>query len=40
MISYWGLYSVSSTRLSCQRAGAELAWLITVATAWHTLGVQ
>lgn len=34
------LLSASPTRLSYRRAGAELAWLITVATAWRALGTQ
>lgn len=31
------LPSMASIGLSCQKAGAELTWLITAATAWHTL---
>lgn len=31
------LPSTASIGLSCQRAEAELTWLITAATAWHTL---
>lgn len=31
------LPSTASIGLSCQRAGAERTWLITAATAWHTL---